>query len=921
MKKLLFIPLVFILSWSTNLKAQIYQDDFESYTVGGYLAVQNPDWWTTWSESPGSDEDAVISDEQAHSGTKSVMDSGINDEVLLLGNKTSGNYNINWWMYIPSGYGGYFNILHVFDPITPTYEWAMECYLRTDGTGRLIGGFSGSIYFDYPKDVWFLVENNINMDEDSARLYIDGTLIATWQFSLASGGGSGTAQLAAVDFYAGVESGSGETPLYYFDDLDYFEIFPVEADFEADNTMPCVNDPVQFTDLSSDFVTQWEWTFPGGDPPTSDEQNPVVVYYAPGEYDVTLWVSDGNSTDEITKTDYIQVQMDEFPDMSLSPDTLDFDTIYIETVKPDSVQISNACADTLWVTNVVSDNADYTVDVTDFYLPPNTSYYLVVQFMPLIPGYSEGVLTIYNNDPDTPEANITLMGYGMGFPIADITPDNLAQELHPDQTALDEVNISNNGTDNLIYTSSITYETGGQPGGPRDDDQWLSIDSHASDTITPGTGLNMEIGFDAAGLTPGNYSAEIVIESNDLVNPVWTIPVDLTVTPYPEQTIDLPAGWGSVSGYLVPLDNQVEVMFEDVVSDLTILMNMSQVYWPGQGINTIITWNTHQGYKIRMENAAQLVMVGDYEEDKTLNLNAGWNIIPLLNNAPVSTTDLFGPLGDTVIIIKEIAGTLIYWPGQFLFTLENLDPGKAYMIALNEACSVTFPPYVDGYVNSHTAGITGQNITPWNDVDFTAASHNIAIDKEALSQINPGDVIGVFNATDLCCGMIKISDTKSNACLTAFGDDFTTPDRIDGLMENETMFFRLFRPASGEEYLLNVQFDASLPDQGTFATNGLSKINSFAMLATGIENHPDGGNIHIYPNPSAGQFHLLLNGMGGTVDISIWDMKGQLIKQEKIAVNSDKQHIIMDLSFYPRGIYTMKIMGADFVDYSRIIRH
>jgi len=48
-----------------------------------------------------------------------------------------------------------------------------------------------------------------------------------------------------------------------------------------------------FTDLS-DGATSWNWTFEGGTPATSTEQNPTVEYATAGTYGVTLTVSDAS---------------------------------------------------------------------------------------------------------------------------------------------------------------------------------------------------------------------------------------------------------------------------------------------------------------------------------------------------------------------------------------------------------------------------------------------------------------------------------------------------------------------------------------------------------------------------------------------------------------------------------------------------
>ncbi len=79
------------------------------------------------------------------------------------------------------------------------------------------------------------------------------------------------------------------------------------ADFYADHTDICAGDTVHFYDNSSETATSWEWIFEGGDPETSTEENPVVVYDVPGYFDVQLTIGDGSQAAEILKEDYIMV--------------------------------------------------------------------------------------------------------------------------------------------------------------------------------------------------------------------------------------------------------------------------------------------------------------------------------------------------------------------------------------------------------------------------------------------------------------------------------------------------------------------------------------------------------------------------------------------------------------------------------------
>ena len=65
---------------------------------------------------------------------------------------------------------------------------------------------------------------------------------------------------------------------------------------------------VHFLDMSTGNATSWNWTFEGGTPATSTEQNPVITYNKAGSYAVTLTVGDGNTTSTATRQAYVNVE-------------------------------------------------------------------------------------------------------------------------------------------------------------------------------------------------------------------------------------------------------------------------------------------------------------------------------------------------------------------------------------------------------------------------------------------------------------------------------------------------------------------------------------------------------------------------------------------------------------------------------------
>lgn len=77
--------------------------------------------------------------------------------------------------------------------------------------------------------------------------------------------------------------------------------------FTVNSTAICAGTAVNFTDQSTGLVNSWNWTFTGGTPASSTQQNNTVTYNTPGLYNVVLTTGNGSGTQTSTKTGYIRV--------------------------------------------------------------------------------------------------------------------------------------------------------------------------------------------------------------------------------------------------------------------------------------------------------------------------------------------------------------------------------------------------------------------------------------------------------------------------------------------------------------------------------------------------------------------------------------------------------------------------------------
>ncbi len=76
---------------------------------------------------------------------------------------------------------------------------------------------------------------------------------------------------------------------------------PPVADFDWSPNSTCQNQAIQFTDMSTGSVTGRSWTFAGGTPGSSTQQNPSVIWANAGTFNVTLTVTGPGGPSSITQ--------------------------------------------------------------------------------------------------------------------------------------------------------------------------------------------------------------------------------------------------------------------------------------------------------------------------------------------------------------------------------------------------------------------------------------------------------------------------------------------------------------------------------------------------------------------------------------------------------------------------------------------
>jgi PKD repeat protein len=145
------------------------------------------------------------------------------------------------------------------------------------------------------------------ISDTSGWVYLADTITATaaWQYIII-GNFFDDAGTTLVTFNP---LGVWDRSYYYVDDVAVELVSNVSAAaFSATDTSLCEKFCIDFLDSSPNNPFSWNWSFPGGIPSSSTDQNPTnICYDTPGAYDVTLIVTNANGTDTLTLTDYITV--------------------------------------------------------------------------------------------------------------------------------------------------------------------------------------------------------------------------------------------------------------------------------------------------------------------------------------------------------------------------------------------------------------------------------------------------------------------------------------------------------------------------------------------------------------------------------------------------------------------------------------
>jgi subtilisin family serine protease len=142
------------------------------------------------------------------------------------------------------------------------------------------------------------------------------------------------------------------------------------------------------------------------------------------------------------------------PNISVERDLINFDEVFINQIKEDSLLIENTGTDMLTISSI-STALPFGLLFSPFELAPGTSRQIRISFSPTSAGLFDGVLVIANNDPGEASINIPLRGNSVPAPVVGVNPTSLSASLLTGQQQTKTLTISNTGGSALHWNMSI----------------------------------------------------------------------------------------------------------------------------------------------------------------------------------------------------------------------------------------------------------------------------------------------------------------------------------------------------------------------------------------------------------------------------------------------------------------------------------
>jgi PKD repeat protein len=652
------------------------------------------------------------------------------------------------------------------------------------------------------------------------------------------------------------------------------------GNFYTYNRDPVMGSSVYFYDNSVNNPVDWKWTFPGGDPSSSESRYPnSIVYRTPGTFDVKLVVTNEGGSDTILKNGYIFVSRPDKP-------VADFSTNNTRVVKGNYIYFYDNSLNkpTAWqwtFTGGSPSSSTYSNPSVEY----NTSGSYNVKLVVTNVGGSDTIIkTNYITATSAPK------------PVADFYTYN--------------TNIVT-GLNIYFYDNSFNYPTswnwtftGGTPATSTSsypsvaynspgtyDVKLVAKNAQGSDTIVKAGYITViippkPVAYFYSSSTNINVGANVYFYDNSLYYPTswkWTFDggsPSVSTLEYPSVVYNSPGkydvklvatnaqGSDSIIKYsyiTVTLPPKPKASF---YSNTTATVTGSSVYFYDNSSYYPTSW--------------KWTFYGGNPSVTTLeNPSVVYNSPGMYDVKLVATN---GQGSDSIIQYRYITVTLSPNPiSNFTITPSNICENGDIVFTSTSSGAITdfYWDFGEG-ANPSSANNEGPHTvtysTPGTKKAFLIL--NSSFSKFQTFNVSPIPATPIINKQD---SIFYSSSENGNQWYSA----------SQGKIEGETN--KIFKPLSNGEYFVIVTIDG--------CTSKISNIMSFTVSI--LEFSDLQGNVKVYPNPIKN--YLVIEAKDELKYATINDLEGRLIKSFKLSEFDMKY--ILNLSDFRPGMYNLKLLS------------
>ena len=274
--------------------------------------------------------------------------------------------------------------------------------------------------------------------------------------------------------------------------------------------------------------------------------------------------------------------------------------------------------------------------------------------------------------------------------------------------------------------------------------------------------------------------------------------------------LNLPIGWSSFSTYINTGTMSMATLLSLILDDVIIAKNNTgSAYLPEWDFDGIGPLQVGQGYQIKLLNANDIVISGDYlaPEQNSIMITQGWNLIGYLRTESAAADAVLADMNisGNLIIAKDYNGQA-YLPEWNFNGIGDMNPGEGYQLKTNNADVLQYLPNDQSYRMS-TLEVTENTLSHFAKVVPTDNNMTVVIE-DAVWDVLPteGAEISAFDKDGNLVGSAIYSSPVT--VLAIWGDDATSSSK-DGMEVSEPVSFKVWNTNDVRDFTVSKWIEGS----------------------------------------------------------------------------------------------------------------